>query len=1533
MKTRVLSLLSLFVIVALLAPVGTPSIAAEAISAPPLPLADGVNDYAVDAPSVEARVDETMRNSPVMFIENVGQFDTGARFQVRGGNGTLWLADDALWITIVEPSAVSDQRSARFAHTPESPFNRYPESEIENRQVVNLRLSFPNANPNPRLEPFDRLDTVVSYFIGNDPAQWRTAVPVWGGVRYVDLYPGIDLEVTSEGGQFVQRLHAQPGADLSQVQLRVEGAEAVELAGTEGLRLSTTVGDYILPLLTVADTTPEAPPALSTAGTRTFDILTPFTLSLPHPLTPSSAIQNQDNPTHLLYSTFLGGSSADYGYGIAVDDAGNAYVTGFTYSTDFPATGGPDLTHNGSQDALVAKVNAAGTGIVYAGFLGGSGGDVGNGIAVDGAGNAYITGHTGSTDFPAIGGPDLTYNGGEQDAFVAKVNAAGTALVYAGFLGGSGNGSGSGIAVDGAGNAYVTGDTWSTDFPVTGGPDLTYNGGWDVFVAKVNAAGTSLVYAGFLGGSSDDYGNGIAVDDAGNAYVTGYTGSTDFPATGGPDLTYNGGDYDAFVAKVNAAGTALVYAGFLGGSGNGSGSGIAVDGAGNAYVTGDTWSTDFPVTGGPDLTYNGGRDAFVAKVNAAGIALVYAGFLGGSSDDHGSGIAVDDAGNAYITGRTGSTDFPAIGGPDLTHNGGDWDAFVTKVNAAGTGLVYAGFLGGSNWDWGSGTAVDGVGNAYITGRTESTDFPATGGPDLTHNGGSDAFVAKVSGEGGVSQLELTGLEVTQGIQNQLNEDVVLIQDRPTFVRAHVRSISGTVDGVTAELVGRRDGSELPGSPLRPANRGGTIRVLENPDRLQLNDSFYFELPESWRNGTVEFEFRGDSHTIACKESVGTDNDCKAQVIFSPSPKLEVRIVSIVWRGELGWPTHRPSDRQVEEVIQQVRSTFPTYELDITRGEWVIPWDGRPQYNADGYDDFDRIINQLVIMRRMDGCITALPTSCRRYYLGILADPPISGVMGMAGGIPADVAVAYITDNRTPAHELGHAAGRYHTDYNAQRGIDPPEGGPQYHEPVDGTISQEKSGDNAFYGFDINTKQVHGPSTADLMSYGRPRWPSNWTYTHIRDHLVSRYGTSVFSLALLTGEPAVLVSGVVTPTEATGSLDAVYGVESPVSVSAPDPGTYTIWFEDDAGQELASYSFEPDFGVVDYAGYTDDNASGVGTFALFLPWNASTARIVLLHDTQQLDSRTASNTAPIVNVTYPNGGELLAGSTVTLTWSANDLDGDPLEYVVQYSVDAGMSWQTLASVWPSTTYALNLDIIAGTDQGVVRILASDGFHTSQDQSDGTFVVAKHPPQVNIQAPQNNSLYVGEQTLILEGGAFDNEDGQLAGTELSWTSNLDGVLGTGHSLAIVASILAEGTHTVTLTAQDSDGLTNTASIALQIYRERPTLPSTLAVAPDALSFVAVKDGGQTVSQTVSIRNDGDGTMNWSATADQSWILASALEGVTSADIIVAADPTGLSVGGYTGNITITAAGAVNSPQTIEIALYIRPKLYVYLPMVLR
>ncbi len=435
------------------------------------------------------------------------------------------------------------------------------------------------------------------------------------------------------------------------------------------------------------------------------------------------------NGTGLIYASYIGGSGDDRGKGIALQPGEpgcppdcSVYIVGETTSTEttFPKTIGPDLTHNGGVDAFVVKLNATGTALVYAGYVGGVGDDRGNGIAVDSDGNAYITGETNSTQttfpdgngFGPIPGFDRTQNG-SIDAFVAKVKANGSGLDYAGYVGGLGNDRGNGIALQPGEtgcppdcSVYIVGETNSdrttfldsNGFGAVPGFDHTQNGGVDAFVVKVKADASGLDYATYIGGTLDDRGLGIAVDSAGNVYITGETnsGQTSFPdgngfgAVPGFDHTQNGG-VDAFVAAVNATGTALLYATYIGGSGDDKGNGIAVDLAGNAYITGETNSTEatfpdgngFGAVPGFDHTQNGGVDAFVAAVNAAGTALLYATYLGGSGDDRGKGIALDANADAYVVGETNSSEatFPDKIGPDLTQNGAV-DAFVAKICSA-----------------------------------------------------------------------------------------------------------------------------------------------------------------------------------------------------------------------------------------------------------------------------------------------------------------------------------------------------------------------------------------------------------------------------------------------------------------------------------------------------------------------------------------------------------------------------------------------------------------------------------------------------------------------------------------------------------------------------------------------------------------------------------------------------------------------------------------------------------------------------------
>jgi Beta-propeller repeat len=667
---------------------------------------------------------------PLALVPNQGQLDPRVRFSAQAGAASFFFSE----------------REAVVAFAGK-------------KKGVALRLRFPGASPDVVVGGERQAPGRVNYLLGADPEKWRTNVPTYGEVRYRGLWPGIDLVFRGGRGELKYELHVAPGASLAQVRLAYAGARHLSLDSRGHLLIETALGTLrdsrpVSYQLVKGKRVPVASRFLLDGSSYGFAVPR-YDRSRPLVIDPG-----------LVYSTYLGGANwADYGYGIAVDGAGNAYVTGQTGSLDFPTTAGAfDTSFNGpaccgadSYDAFVAKLNAAGTALVYSTYLGGGGADSGSRIAVDGAGNAYVTGTTSSTDFPTTAGAfDRSANG--KDAFLTKLNAAGSALGYSTYLGGSLDDMGGAIAVDDAGSAYVTGYTNSVDFPSTAGAfDQSFNGGYDAFVTKLNAGGSALGYSTFLGGNAFDGGHAVAVDGAGSAYVTGRVASADFPVSAGAFDTSFNGNTDAFVAKLNAAGSALGYATYLGGGDLDIGNGIAVDGTTNAYVTGSTYSGNFPTTAGAfDTSYNFGGDAFVTKLNAAGSALGFSTYLGGSGSmfsdetDAGRDIDVDAAGSAYVTGETTSDDFPTTPGAfDTTFNGvlappqTPYDAFVTKLNTGGSTLGYSTYLGGAQPDHGEAIAVDGAGNAYVTGNTSSTAFPTSGGAfDTSFDGQYDAFVAR-----------------------------------------------------------------------------------------------------------------------------------------------------------------------------------------------------------------------------------------------------------------------------------------------------------------------------------------------------------------------------------------------------------------------------------------------------------------------------------------------------------------------------------------------------------------------------------------------------------------------------------------------------------------------------------------------------------------------------------------------------------------------------------------------------------------------
>jgi hypothetical protein len=752
------------------------------ISPPLVPKSAVANDLSQPDPAVQAKAAESYGKLPLSFEANHGQADGRVKFLSRTGGYTLFLTGDEAVL------AFSGKRAKDAAPKGATDFRKSPKRgkpRLYGSAGAVLRMKLRNANPAAKITGTGELAGTSNYFIGNDPARWRTNAPTYAKVKYEGIYSGIDLVYYGNQRQLEYDFIVAPGADPRRIAFDVRGAKRIRQDGR---------GDLVFKMGENEIRWHEPVVYQEKDGARQ-EIPARYVITDKNRVGFEVASYDASRPLYidpLIYSTYLGGSEVDVGRGIAVDSTGNTYVTGYTCSTDFPTMNPLQSNYAGGNpcgDAFVAKINPTGSALIYSTYLGGSGGEVGESIAVDSAGNVYVVGYTNSTNFPTKKPLQPAYGGGDVDAFVSKLNPTGSALVYSTYLGGSGHDWGSGIAADSAGNAYVTGITCSTDFPTKNPLQANYGGGsgqvcGDAFVTEINPTGSAFVYSTYLGGSGLDWGEGIAVDSSGDAFVTGYTYSTDFP-TMNPLQPNLGGGTDAFVAKINPVGSALVYSTYLGGSGYDEGYGIAVDSAGNAYVTGDTNSIDFPVVNPLKSTYaGGGGDAFVAKLNPSGSVLVYSTYLGGSRYDHGSGIAVDSAGKAYVTGYTNSTDFPTMNPLQAGKHGG-LDAFVAKLNpTGGPALLYSTYLGGGLGDYGGGIAVGSAGDAYVTGYTGSSHFPTKNPLQAVNAGVYDVFVSKI---------DMRGVTVTT-LSSSLNPSTY---GQPvTFTAAVASSMTAPPDGET-----------------------------------------------------------------------------------------------------------------------------------------------------------------------------------------------------------------------------------------------------------------------------------------------------------------------------------------------------------------------------------------------------------------------------------------------------------------------------------------------------------------------------------------------------------------------------------------------------------------------------------------------------------------------------------------------------------------------------------------------------------------
>ena len=677
---------------------------------------------------------------PVSFVPNIGRYDKQVKYSASGPGYTFFLTE-----TGATYAFIGSKRDADEAYS--------------------LKVEFAGAGSETEMRPGSRRSGSVNYLLGADSTKWATDVPLFGQVTYENLYPGIDLTYSGKKRRLKYEFAVAPGADYRRIKMVYAGADSLRVSGKGNLIIDTPWGELVDKKPYVyQESGGEKVPVDSkfvVSGKAVGFSIGWFDRSRPLLIDPGIEYSTFIGGDQYDYGLSIALDSDNNAYISGCTGSTNYPTTPGVY----------DPTHNGGWDVNVTKLNAAGSALVYSTFIGGTNLDRGTGIAVDQTGNAYIAGFTESTNYPTTPGaygPVITAaalrrSGARmqspgvlrQDAFVTKLNSSGTALVYSTYLGGTALDWAYDIAIDNFGNAYVAGGTESNNFPTTAGAyDETFNGASDAFVAKLNAAGSALIFSTYLGGNHVDGANGIALDFSGYVYVTGSVESNNFPITAGVYGDEYEGQMDAFVTKFTPDGSALSYSGLLGGDSNDEGVDIALDYERNVYLVGNTASENFPTTPGAyDTTFNGEVDVFVSKLEDGFTELEYSTFLGGDEEEFGFGITVNGIGEAHVTGQTYSGDFPSMLGAAEEN----YDIFVARLSSSGGALPYSIVFGGDNLEVGRSIILDEAGKAYVTGYTASADFPTTPGAyDRTFNGVGDAVIVKL-GVNGPAQTHLAAI--------------------------------------------------------------------------------------------------------------------------------------------------------------------------------------------------------------------------------------------------------------------------------------------------------------------------------------------------------------------------------------------------------------------------------------------------------------------------------------------------------------------------------------------------------------------------------------------------------------------------------------------------------------------------------------------------------------------------------------------------------------------------------------------------------
>lgn len=797
-------------------------------------------------------------------------------------------------------------------------------------------------------------------------------------------------------------------------------------------------------------------------------------------------------------------------------------------------------------------------------------------------------------------------------------------------------------------------------------------------------------------------------------------------------------------------------------------------------------------------------------------------------------------------------------------------------------------------------------------------------------------------------IEAQRLEVTQGIQEADGSGVTLVARKRTFVRFHVRKTAGSTDPVVGARLWRIVNGARSGDPLLPSTRfelvnyipyflGGqtfindpSLKVVSNPDRNSLGDSFYFKLPASWITAgtlTIEAEVNPTFLTNAVQESTRADNIVRTTVTFNNTPSMVLRLFNVRYR--VNNVVYSASETEMKEAEDWIRRAYPIHNLIVKR-------DVEDMTNLNRLPTCDDVNGRLFwdnlflkwagvdpTPTRLYGLVTNGGSSTR-FMRGCAADIPSFIASGPTGDASTQTISAWDVNNDGltfgdwyMGHELGHTWGRRHVNCAGT------EVGTDASFPMqNGTIGRRNNA-NEYWGFDVALKGpiVYPPTWTEIMSYCSNQWISAYTYEAIRNKLVAE--NSAVSSADALGAPAdlLIVQGTIGVGGGDATINEVYRLMGPHTSPAVQPSPFRLRLLDGGGNVLAEHIITPR--------YNTDDPEGVESPALIMEevlWPEGLRRIEIVKEGVVLDARNVSPNAPAVSITAPAGNLTVGAAGLTVTWTATDADGDALIATVLYSRDNGLTWTPLRLHLTESSVVIPANELAGTTQGKVRVIVSDGANTAQDDSEGTLTVANLPPVVQIVTPATDTTMTLGPLLELTGAADDAETPELAETAFVWSSSIDGVLGAGRDLDVM--IAEPGIHTIALTVSDPDGGITTATRTVTVTNDALVTAAAVNVSPSSTAASAVFGDTAVQTQPLAIRNPNVGNVNWTATSNAPWLTLSAASGSTPGDITMRINPAGMGVGMHQGTITVNVAGL--PPQMVNVFLTI-DGIQVMLPLV--